>query len=129
MSTTPLSKAKFEQIAELLTNKFRTKFKIHPIKEAFLLDAIKLEVIKLLNSGKTYEKNLVHLEKALAGVIATARSNEPTSPKECDNDVFSVKSRATNAEAQSQVGASVRSKSQSIGVAGAKRVVYHLDPA
>lgn len=65
MSTVPISKTKITQLTQLLTQKFKQKFKIHPIREAELLAQVQAEIEKLLTSGKAYEKNLVKLEREL----------------------------------------------------------------
>jgi hypothetical protein len=74
MSSQPLSKARCEQLAELLTNKFKKQFKIS-FAEKNLLQLVNDEVKVLLTSGQAYEKNLIKLEKKLRAAIEADRKN------------------------------------------------------
>jgi hypothetical protein len=72
MSSVPLSKARCEQLAELLTNKFKKQFKISS-NEKNLLQLINDEVKNLLSTGQAQEKNLIKLERKLRSAIEVDR--------------------------------------------------------
>lgn len=99
MSSAPFSKAKCEQLVELLTNKFKKQFNIS-FKEKSLLALVNEEVQNLLTSGQAYEKNLVKLEKKLRAAIEADRKRTEADQQ---NDNCLSENRSIAGDAKSMV--------------------------
>ena len=122
---------KKNQLALLLTNKFRNKFAISPLKEQALDKIIRDEIDKLLADGTATESKLTALDKKLEYLIKQARN----APKDLPNpeQAYGTSLTKIDGDARSEGQKSMRaSVTKSMGASPANayetRVVYE-DPA
>ena len=137
MSTVPISQTRCKQLTELLTTKFKNKFKINIHSESHLIALVQDEVQALLLSGQAYEKNLVKLEQKLSSCIAEARKagNAPADPsvKVSSHADPSQKTNKSNASILNSIKQNSQASNRSVSQAKpslyhSRAIVYHLDP-
>jgi transcriptional antiterminator len=115
------SKARGEQLCELLTQKFKNKFNIQRMNELAVVQLVESEIRDFIKSGSVTESNLKKLELRLKDLIQQKR-DEVKPISKVGEAISQVTSKQRPAES------TVSHAAQKSGLEKPKKIVFHADP-